>query len=163
MPTPPDLTQRARRADSRGKRRQGRGLGDDRSCAGDDRGFNLVVLRGLLSRPATSRILGSGDVLVNLEVTVRSGTGPAEPVPVTVVPAPASVAGLDAGEEVVVLGRVRRRFFRSAGTTESRTEVVAETVASLRQASLVRRCLAEAGIRLARSVDQWGEASRRAR
>ena len=41
--------------------------------------------------------------------------------------------------EVVVVGRVRRRFFRSGGATQSRTEVVAERVARPRQAKRVRR------------------------
>jgi single-strand DNA-binding protein len=38
------------------------------------------------------------------------------------------VAALDVDEEVVVLGRVRRRFFRTGGGTQSRTEVVADQV-----------------------------------
>ena len=41
---------------------------------------------------------------------------------------PAWASALDAGAEVAVLGRVRRRFFRAGGLTQSRTEVVASRV-----------------------------------
>ena len=41
---------------------------------------------------------------------------------------PAAGLPVALGEEVVVVGRVSRRFFRSGGSTQSRTEVVAEEV-----------------------------------
>lgn len=115
--------------------------------------LNLAVLRGRLSRPAGSRVLESGDLLVTLDVTVRNSWGPADSVPVVVVPSPASLAELDAGEEVAVLGRVRRRFFRSAAGTQSRTEVAAEKVVTGRRSSQLRRCLSEALQRLDRSLE----------
>ena len=46
---------------------------------------------------------------------------------------PASwVESLEPGEEVVVVGRVRRRFFRAAGAAASRVEVEADVVARAR-------------------------------
>jgi single-strand DNA-binding protein len=90
--------------------------------------INLVVLRGVLARPAQDVELPSGDRLVALEVTVARPDGPAEPVPVQWATPPAWVSALDAGTEVAVLGRVRRRFFRAGGVTQSRTEVVASRV-----------------------------------
>ncbi len=63
-----------------------------------------------------------------LDVTVRSDEGPAESVPVAWFEAPAAADGGTVGDEVVVVGRVRRRFFRAGGATASRTEVVATTV-----------------------------------
>lgn len=91
--------------------------------------MNVVVIDGVLARPAQQLELPSGSRLVNLEVTVRREDGPAESVPVTWMDAPAWASSLDAGTEVAVLGRVRRRFFRAGGSTQSRTEVVASRVA----------------------------------
>jgi len=113
---------------------------------------NLVVLAGHLSRAPEQRELPSGDVLVAYEVTVRREGQPAESVPVTwfgsarEAPAP----GATAGDAVVVVGRVRRRFFRAGGTTQSRTEVVAESLTSPRGAARVRSSVERA---LRRSLD----------
>ena len=92
--------------------------------------MNIVVVAGRLSSAPVYRVLPSGDEVANLEVTVPGGEdGPAESVPVAWTGPPAWVGDLDAGSPVVVLGRVRRRFFRAGGRTQSRTEVVAEHVA----------------------------------
>ncbi|HUR23040.1 MAG TPA: single-stranded DNA-binding protein [Acidimicrobiales bacterium] len=90
--------------------------------------MNVVVLQGSLTRPAEHRSLPSGDSLVGLEMTVPRAGEKAESVPVVWPGAPAAAADLDVGEKVVVVGRVRRRFFRSGGVTQSRTEVVADVV-----------------------------------
>lgn len=89
---------------------------------------NVVVLNGRLTRPAELRALPSGDRLVALEVSVARAGERAETAPVVWPDAPAVAAELDVDREVVVVGRVRRRFFRSGGATQSRTEVVAEAV-----------------------------------
>lgn len=90
--------------------------------------MNVVILRGTLSRPPTAKCLPSGDRMVTLEVTTRRPKGRAESVPVCWPDAPDRILRLQDGEEVVVTGRVRRRFFRAGGVTASRTEVVAESV-----------------------------------
>lgn len=99
----------------------------------------MVFLRGRLSRPANVRTLESGTVIVNYEVSVERDDGPKDNVPVIWQDPPASArAGdYDTGDEVVVLGCVRRRFFKAAGGTQSRTEVVAETFLPARQAKKV--------------------------
>lgn len=114
--------------------------------------INLVVLHGVLARPAALVELPSGSRLAGFEVTVRRPDGPAEPVPVTWADPPGWAAELDAGVAVMVLGRVRRRFFRSGGATQSRTEVVAarlvRVTAPRRVTALLDeaiRCLEEAG------------------
>lgn len=109
---------------------------------------NVAVISGRLSRPAARRVLPSGSVVVSLEVTVRGGDAPAETVPVAWTGAPAWASTLEVDQEVLVVGRVRRRFFRSAGTNQSRTEVVAEQVLRLPAARRARRALAEVGARL---------------
>jgi|SRR5579864_2784422 len=95
---------------------------------------NVAVLIGRLARPAEPRDLPSGDRLVQYEVTIPNETGRAESVPVVWFAAPASAGDYDVDERVVVVGRVRRRFFQAGGRTQSRTEVVAESVVPARQA-----------------------------
>jgi single-strand DNA-binding protein len=106
---------------------------------------NIVFLRGRLSRPAEVRVLGSGTTVVNYEVTVAHEGAPKDSVPVIWQdPPPSARAGSFAeGDEVVVLGRVRRRFFKAGGTTQSRTEVVAETFLPARQAKKVAAAIDE--------------------
>jgi single-strand DNA-binding protein len=115
---------------------------------------NLVVLEGRLSKPAASRLLPSGDRLVAFEVSVARDEGPAESVPVVWFEAPAAAATLDTGREVVVVGRVRRRFFQAGGGTASRTEVVADQVVPANQAKRANALLAVAARRLAGAARQ---------
>ena len=106
--------------------------------------INLVVLQGVLARPARDVELPSGSRLVSLEVTVRRDDGPAEPVPVQWTDPPAWASVLDSGAEVAVLGRVRRRFFRAGGVTQSRTEVVATRVVRTSARAKVRALVDDA-------------------
>jgi single-strand DNA-binding protein len=108
--------------------------------------MNLVVLRGILSRPPEARALKSGDLLVSYEVTVAGRDGPAESVPVVWFSPPggAAAANLDADDAVVVVGRVRRRFFQAGGSTQSRTEVVADRVLPARRTKAVERLVLDA-------------------
>jgi len=53
-------------------------------------------------------------------------------VPVSVIDPPPWVEDLETGDELVVLGAVRRRFFRAAGTTASRVEIEADVVCRAR-------------------------------
>ncbi len=95
--------------------------------------MNVVILRGSLSSAPSVRTLPSGDTLVTFEVTTRPPDGPAESVPVAWPDAPHRSAQLPPGAEVVVTGRVRRRFFKAGGVTASRTEVLADAVLPTRQ------------------------------
>ncbi|MHB8466126.1 MAG: single-stranded DNA-binding protein [Acidimicrobiales bacterium] len=109
---------------------------------------NIVVLRGRMSRPAAERVLPSGDRLAVLDLTVPgtgsdAAKGKAESVPLAWFDAPTWVSALDVGAELVVVGRVRRRFFRTGASVQSRTEVVVEAAVPARRtaraAELVRR------------------------
>lgn len=109
--------------------------------------MNLVILRGALSRPPEVRDLRSGELVVeyDLKASARDGA-PAESVPVVWFspPAGAAAADLEVDTEVVVVGRVRRRFFRSGASTQSRTEVVADKVLPARRAKAAERLVADA-------------------
>jgi single-strand DNA-binding protein len=106
---------------------------------------NIVFLRGRLSRAAEVRVLGSGTTVVNYEVTVAREGAPNDSVPVIWQDPPASAKAGDytEGDEVVVVGRVRRRFFKARGGTQSRTEVVAERFVPARQAKKVAAAIDE--------------------
>ena len=105
---------------------------------------NVVALVGRLARPPETRELPSGDRLVAYEVTVARDGERAEGVPVVWFGAPPSAVDHDVDEAVVVVGRVRRRFYRAGGVTQSRTEVVAETVVAARQAKRASAALQSA-------------------
>ncbi|QGG95216.1 hypothetical protein [Actinomarinicola tropica] len=98
--------------------------------------LNVAVLCGTLSSDPVARTLPSGDVLHALEITVRVLDQPADTVPVVTATLPSGVA---AGSEVLVVGRVRRRFFRAGSSTASRTEVVAERVVPTGRRAAARR------------------------
>ena len=104
-------------------------------------GTNLTILVGTLSRDAELRTLPSGDHLLALELTVRPEGAPAESVPVAWPSAPAAAAGWTAGEELLVTGRVRRRYFRTGGSTQSRTEVVATRAVPTRRKAAAGKAL----------------------
>ena len=101
---------------------------------------NVVVLRGTLVNDPRPRELPSGSVLVQFDVTTRDDSG-TQSVPVTWFEPPPSGVPVAAGDDVVVIGAVRRRFFRAGGVTQSRTEVVAEQVLSARRGRQVDRAL----------------------
>lgn len=109
---------------------------------------NVVVLRGRLTRPAALRSLPSGDQLVALEVSIQREGERAETAPVVWPDAPAAASALDVDQEVFVVGRVRRRFFRAGGSTQSRTEVVADLVVPASASRRVKAALAKALARL---------------
>lgn len=104
-------------------------------------GINLAVLVGTLSLAPELRALPSGDTVLTLELTVRPPAGPAESVPVAWFDAPASALDWARGEELLVTGRTRRRFFRAGGVTQSRTEVVATAAVRTRRAVAARKAL----------------------
>ena len=101
---------------------------------------NVVVLRGMLAADPRTRDLPSGSVLTQLDLTTRDSGG-THTVPVAWFDPPPTAATLAAGDELVVIGSVRRRFFRAGGSTQSRTEVVAEKVVPSRRARAVERAI----------------------
>lgn len=112
---------------------------------------NISVLVGRLTGGSTRRELADGRL--RLGATVSGGEGADRwSVPVVVEARPgasaddralAQLAGLDEGVEVLVVGRVRQRYFRAGGSTASRTEVVAAQVVPLRRRAQVQRLVDE--------------------
>ena len=123
--------------------------------------MNVVVITGHLSGPPAEKVLPSGTRIMSMQVTVAGGTGRADTVPVAWFDPPAVAVEMDEAEEVVILGRVRRRFFRTGEGTQSRTEVVAERVIPARRAAAVRTALASAVERLASGLEPERPAPRR--
>ena len=116
--------------------------------------MNLVVLQGRLARPAELRQLPSGSQLVNLELTIRPPEGPAETAPIVWFDAPAWASTLEQDASVLVVGRVRRRFFKAGGATQSRVEVVARRVIRASSTKGVRSALTEVSAEVEAAVAQ---------
>jgi single-stranded DNA-binding protein len=123
------------------------------SAAGDateSPGLNLAVLCGPCSGPAEVRVLESGTRLATL--AVRCPAGPTRPgaderatsVPVTIWDPPAWVETLAAGDPVVVVGRMRRRFYQRPGGVGSRVDVEAELVGRARDRRRIEAALRKA-------------------
>jgi single-strand DNA-binding protein len=91
--------------------------------------LNLAVVRGCCSSVPEIRELASGRTIAVLQVTARPDGGPAVSVPVVSWDPPAWVERLDEGDEVVAVGRVRRRFYQAGGAAASKVEVEADVLA----------------------------------
>lgn len=104
--------------------------------------LDVAVVTGTLSSDPTIVELASGSLLYRYEVTSRHAGG-TDTVPVVWFD-PSRPPALHAGDGVVVVGRVRRRFFRAGGATRSATEVVATSVARTRATTRARQALESA-------------------
>lgn len=107
-------------------------------------GTNLAVVVGVLNRAPEPRRLRSGEEVLGFELRVQPPGRAAESVPVAWHNASSSASSWAIGEELLVLGRVHRRFFRVGAQTQSRTEVRATTAIPTRRAVRSRRALAAA-------------------
>lgn len=107
-------------------------------------GTNLAVLVGTLSREPELRSLPSGHTVLALDVIVRPQGAAAESAPIAWFAAPARASSWPVGEELLVIGRTRRRFFRAGGATQSRTEVVAAAVVPTRRGAACHKALTAA-------------------
>ncbi|TFH20425.1 MAG: hypothetical protein E4H05_02345 [Acidimicrobiales bacterium] len=113
---------------------------------------NVAVLRGAVRGEPVSRALPAGGVVVQFDVLTAVATHGAisnATVPVAWNDPPARLlACVVDGTELIVVGRVQRRFFRVGGATQSRTEVVAESVIPARRRKQVDAALAAVADRL---------------
>jgi hypothetical protein len=121
---------------------------DERDAAlGDtDVGINLCVVVGTCSGPPEVRALASGARLATFGVRCPAG-GAGErntSVPVSVWDPAAWIETLEAGTPVVVVGRLRRRFFQRPGGVGSRVDLEAELVGRARDGRKVAATLRKA-------------------
>ncbi len=100
--------------------------------------MSLVVLRGVVRDVGTTVELADGRTLRTVDLATADG-------PINLVwdddTPPDDVAD---GEDVVVVGSLRRRFFRSAGRTVGVTEVVVDRAVRARRRRVVARALEKA-------------------
>lgn len=107
--------------------------------------MNVAIVRGRLSSEPRVTEFESGDVLVRLEVTVPRDDGPADSVPVAWIgPPKQQPSAFVAGDEVLAIGRIRRRWYRTPRGNASATELVAATVVPPARRSAARRVAASA-------------------
>jgi single-strand DNA-binding protein len=103
--------------------------------------LNLAVVCGPLSGAPELRSVASGARVASFAIRTHPGER-ATSVPVSWWDPPTWAEDLAAGDELLVLGAVRRRFFRAASGTGSRVEVEAAFVSrpgSRQRATLRRR------------------------
>ncbi len=115
--------------------------------------INLAVVSGVMTNEPVHRELSSGDTMVQFDISTaveRDGRTANISVPVSWRnPSATATSALVVGDDVVVTGRVERRFFRSGGATQSRTELVAQRCLPARRTKSVRSLLAAAAATLA--------------
>jgi single-strand DNA-binding protein len=113
---------------------------------------NLAVIRGVVHNEPQTRDLPAGGMVVQFDVITRVETNGREAnVSVPIAwndPTSAQLGIVVQGADLVVVGTVRRRFFRVGGATQSRTEVVAEAVIPTRRHKGVAAALRDAADRL---------------
>jgi single-strand DNA-binding protein len=103
--------------------------------------MNISVVRGIVLREPREQTLANGQKVVSLEVNVQYEDKPNENLEVVWVDPPRNLTVPRQGNEIVAIGRVRRRFFKAAAGVVSRTEVVADTVLTTRQTARITRAL----------------------
>lgn len=105
---------------------------------------NLAVLSGTVTLEPTLRELRDS-VVLQFDLSTSPDDGVRASVPVAWHdPSPAQISSFTAGDDVVITGSVRRRFFRVGGQTQSRTEVIVTTLIPARRKKSANSALAAA-------------------
>jgi hypothetical protein len=122
--------------------------------AGSGRESSVVTLvRGRLLAPPEVRVIDSRRRSTTFDLACVAG---GRRVLVPVVAVDVDIPALKTGDDVTVLGYVRRRFWRTNGRIQGVTEVVADEIAATRRgskvdslhASATRRCRSVRTVRL---------------
>jgi len=102
--------------------------------------INLAVVRGVASGPPEVRHLASGTRLASFALRTHGLGPPATSVPVAVWDPPAWVEQIDQGDELLVAGCVRRRFYRAlSGSLATRVELEAKVIGRVADRRSTRR------------------------
>lgn len=100
--------------------------------------MNVAVVSGQVLAKPVERRLASGEFATAFDVVTEGADGRLN-VPVNWVTTVRAL--VSEGDDVLVVGCVRRRFFQAAGGLQSRTEVLANSVIALRRKVAARRAL----------------------
>jgi len=100
-------------------------------------GVNVVILVGEVTSPPVQRTLQTGEIVSSFDIATRVEEGRIS-VPIACV---GECDTTHVGDNVCVVGIVRRRFFRSGAGVTSRTEVLADQVISMRRKANVRKAV----------------------
>lgn len=100
--------------------------------------MNLTIVAGVVRGEPVLHDLPGGEEATSFDV--QTGESPRELVPVTRF----GTCEVRDGDEVVVIGRTRKRFWRAGERSQARTDVVAEIVIPQRQRARVRKAVAAA-------------------
>ena len=117
--------------------------------------MNVVILEGRLVGLPQEKTLESGSRILTLQLTIdrRDGDPRAESVPVAWFQPKMGLLDFEDEQRLVVVGRVARRFFQSAGGLQSRTEVIAERVIPATRRASVRTAVASVVERVAAGLE----------
>ena len=102
--------------------------------------MNISIVTGTVSSVPEVRTLPSGDLVTTLSITADGSLKVSVPLSFT---NEASAAAFAVGDRVIVRGYVQRRFFRTAGATQSRTELVVSASALVGKRRDVRKLVAQ--------------------
>ena len=102
--------------------------------------INLAIVRGTASGPPELRRLASGTRLGTFALRTHALGPPATSVPVAAWDPPAWLEHVDQGDELIVAGCVRRRFYRAVtGGLATRVEVEAAVLGRVSDMRTKRR------------------------
>jgi hypothetical protein len=105
--------------------------------------MNVVVLRGQMAAEVGWFETRTGERIAAFDLVVVTGAG-RDRVPVSWSDPPSWAAELAVGDELVVRGRVRKRFARSATGSRPFTDVVVDQVVRASRRAGVQRLLRDA-------------------
>lgn len=99
--------------------------------------MSVCIVAGTVAGESSAVELADGRILECFDVRTPDG-------PINSVIEDHGQAMPSVGEDVVVIGRVRRRFFRAAGSTVARTELVVHRIEPARRRAAVKRAIQKA-------------------
>jgi hypothetical protein len=100
--------------------------------------MNVAVITGRVLAKPVERRLATGEYASAFDVVTEGPDGRLT-VPVNWVTTVRSL--VSEGDEVLVRGRVRRRFFQASGSVQSRTELLADAVVATRRKVATRKAI----------------------
>jgi len=103
--------------------------------------MNIAVVYGVVLAKPVERVLATGEFATAFDVVTESDDGRFT-VPVNWVTTVKSL--VCEGDELLVVGRVRRRFYQSGGSVQSRTELLASEVLPARRKAAQKKALISA-------------------